>query len=141
LALPCCFGADAAAALAYADTTEVAGLAVSLGGGIEAAAVVFDAHDEAIIIQSEAKGDASGLRVLDRVGDGLLRDHAEVMHEMRRQLGYRAGDVELVTVKIAQRVVSQFPQGDDEVGLGVRLGAEIRYEIPRLALDARDEMA
>ena len=46
LALPSHLGADFPGSFADADAAEVAGLAVGLGGGVEAVAVVGDAEGE-----------------------------------------------------------------------------------------------
>ncbi len=117
----------------------MAGLAVGLGGGVEAVAVIGDAEGEEGCGGGEVEGDVGGVGVFEGVGDGFLGDHAEVMRDGRRD----GGD----GMQIDGDGDAFGGAGGEELqGLGQGGGvggvvAEVGDEVAGFALDAGDEAA
>ena len=116
----------------------MAGLAVGLGGGVEAVAVVGDPEGEEMGRLGELELDLGGVGVFEGVGDGLLGDHAEVVGDVGRD---GADGVEI------ERDGDAFggAGGEEFEGLGQGGGvpgfAEVGDEVAGFALDAGDEAA
>ena len=116
----------------------MAGLAVGLGGGVEAVAVVGDAEGEEMGRLGEVELDLGGLGVFEGIRDGLLGDHAEVVGDVR---GDGTDGVEI------ERDDDAFggAGGEEFEGLGQGGGvpgfAEVGDEVAGFALNAGDEAA
>ena len=140
-ALPEDGGADFAGSLADAHATKVTGISMGDGIGLKADSVIGDGEQEVVGLAVESKDDVSGAGVLQDVGDGLLGDHAELVHGERRQgreifagietngggSGWLAGDEGL--------------ERRSQIAHGLGCISEIGNNVAHLDLNAGDQLA
>src|SRR5829696_4908716 len=129
-------------ALAHADEAEVSAFAPVVGGGVEAAPVVFDFEPHLARAEVQAHRDGLRLRVADGVADGLLPDAQEVVLDLRRERAERAADRELrLHAALGRQPPRHLGERRRQVALVQRLGPQVPDVAARLGDAAADEGA